>query len=97
MLSIRKGGTFMLNRILVGLAGTEYTTPAIQHAIALASTNDAEVTGVTVIDEQRLTRVGPVPVGGGAYAKDLAEDRMRKAAERSALAGQQFVDACPSE
>lgn len=84
----------MLKRILVGLAGTEYTTSAIRHAIALASTNNAEVTGVTVIDEKRLTLVGPVPVGGGAYAKDLAEDRMRKAAERSGLAEQQFLDAC---
>ena len=63
----------MLKRILVGLGGTEYTVSAINQAVALAMAHDAEVTGVSIIDEGRLTLFGPVPIGGGHYAHELAE------------------------
>ena len=53
----------MLKRILVGLGGTEYTVTAIKQAVALAIAHDAEVTGVSIIDEGRLTYSGPVPIG----------------------------------
>jgi len=38
----------MMKRILVGLAGTTYTPVAIERAVTLANSHDAEVTGVTV-------------------------------------------------
>lgn len=60
-----KGMLVMLKRNLVGLGGTEYTVSAINQAAALAMANDAEVTGVSIIDEGRLTYSGPVPIGGG--------------------------------
>ena len=53
----------MLKRILVGPGGTEYTVTAIKQAVALAIAHDAEVTGVSIIDEGRLTYSGPVPIG----------------------------------
>ena len=84
----------MMKRILVGLGGTEYTKSAIQQAVTLAQTHDAEVTGVSIIDEGRLTYSGPVPIGGGHYAHELANDRMEKAKERSDRAVQEFTDAC---
>lgn len=84
----------MLKRILVGLGGTEYTVSAINQAVTLALTHDAEVTGVSIIDERRLTYSGPVPMGGGQYAHELADDRMEKAKERGAWAVQEFTDAC---
>lgn len=44
----------MIKRILVGLAGTIYTPVAIERAVTLARTHEAEVTGVTVLDARRL-------------------------------------------
>ena len=54
----------MIKRILVGLAGTAFTPVAIQRAVALAKAHGAEVTGVTVLDSQRLRRL-PAPAGIG--------------------------------
>ena len=54
----------MIKRILVGLGGTEFTTVAIRRAVELAQIHQAQLTGVTVIDVERLKRVGPVPLGG---------------------------------
>lgn len=39
----------MIKRILVGLAGTAYTPMAIERAIAIARSQQAELTGVTVV------------------------------------------------
>lgn len=47
----------MIKKILLGLGGTPYTTAAMQRAIELAKRFDAEITGVTVIDLERLTKV----------------------------------------
>jgi len=44
----------MIKRILVGLAGTTYTPVAIQRAVTLAQSHDAELTGVTVLDRGRV-------------------------------------------
>jgi len=84
----------MIKRILVGLGGTEYTVSAINQAVALAMANDAEVTGVSVVDESRLSSVGPVPLGGGHYARELVEDRLAKAKNKVEWAAQEFTDAC---
>jgi nucleotide-binding universal stress UspA family protein len=86
----------MLKRILVGLGGTEYSVAAIDQAVSLALAHQAELTGVSVIDEARLTAVGPVPLGGGEYARELAMDRMAKAAERVEWAIGKFTEACQS-
>ena len=48
----------MIKRILVGLAGTTYTPVAIERAVTLAKSHDAEVTGVTVLDASRVRRLG---------------------------------------
>jgi len=84
----------MLKRILVGLGGTDYTISAIHQALALALAHDADVTGVSIIDEGRLTYSGPVAIGGGHYAHELANDRMEKAKERAEWVVREFTDAC---
>ena len=84
----------MLKRILVGLGGTEYATSAIQQAVALALAHQAEITSVSVIDESRLTAVGPVPIGGTHFARDLAAGRMAKAEERVEWSIGKFTEAC---
>lgn len=83
----------MLKRILVGLGGTEYATAAINQATALALAHDAEVTGVSILDVAQLTAVGPVPLGGGHYARQLAEDRLKKAQDVIERSIEEFTDA----
>ncbi|MHC5003935.1 MAG: universal stress protein [Planctomycetota bacterium] len=84
----------MIKRILVALSGTRYTPIAVQHAVALAKAHDAEVTGVTVTDLQRLASVGPVPVGGMAAASTLAEHRILVTEQRVRETIKDFEAAC---
>lgn len=63
----------MIKRILVGLGGTPFTTVATQTATELGDLHQAQLTGVTVVDTSKLDKVGPVPVGGAAYAKRMRE------------------------
>jgi nucleotide-binding universal stress UspA family protein len=84
----------MIKRILVGLGGTEYATTATNHAVALALAHNAELTGVSVLDEVRLTATGPVPLGGSHYAHQLAEYRLIRGQELLEWSVKQFEEAC---
>jgi nucleotide-binding universal stress UspA family protein len=66
----------MLKRILVALSGTPFTPVAVRRAVELAQRHGASLTGVTVVDIERLSEVGPVPIGGATRAQDLAEHRV---------------------
>jgi nucleotide-binding universal stress UspA family protein len=83
----------MLKRILVGLGGTEYATAAINQAMGLALAHDAEVSGVSILDEAALGAVGPVPLGAGHYARQLAEDLVKKAESIIEQSIDEFVEA----
>lgn len=87
----------MIKRILVGLGGTEYTDVAIQRAIEIAKLHDACITGVTVVDFKRLSKVGPVPLGAGAYAEKLREKRTSITRERIDQAVAEFEKECRRE
>jgi len=84
----------MIKRILVALSGTSCTQSAIAHAVELAKENDAELSGVTVFDPDRLTDVGPVPMGGASAAHELAEHRLDSASKQIEESIGQFEKAC---
>lgn len=84
----------MIKRILVALSGTPCTPSAIAHGIELAKQHNAELTGVTVIDPNRLQDVGPIPIGGAAAAHELGQHRMHLAEENIEDAIAQFEVAC---
>lgn len=84
----------MIRRILVGIGGTPFTEVAIKRAMELALAHRATLTGVTVIDIDRLQNVGPVPLGGAAYAQKMAERRIAVTRERVEEAVQAFTAAC---
>jgi len=84
----------MIKRILVALSGTPFTASAIEHGVELAKHHQAEVSGVTVIDPNRLLDVGPVPLGGAAAAHTLAEHRMHLATEHVEEAIALFKSTC---
>ena len=87
----------MIKRILVALSGTTCTTSAIQHAVELAKEHDAELTGVTIFDPDKLLDVGPVPLGGAAAAHELAEHRMQLASEHIETSISEFETTCKNE
>lgn len=84
----------MIKRILVGLCGTPYSSYVISRAIELAREHDAELTGVTVIDAARLSRIGPVPTGASASARELREFRFEVVQEHVSAATDEFIAAC---
>ena len=83
-----------VKRILVGLGGTDYTPVAIRRAIELAQHHQAEVTGVTIMDESRLRDVGPVPVGSAHAARALREHRLEVSQQSVQEALELFQESC---
>jgi nucleotide-binding universal stress UspA family protein len=83
-----------LRRVTVALGGSEYMAPAMAEACDIAKRNGAELVGLAVMD---LTLVDPVqaaPIGGGAAAAELREQReaMVRAGMRDAIA--EFTKVC---
>ena len=83
----------MVKRILVGLAGTEYTDVAIQRAVELAERHDAELTGVTVVDPAKISG-DAVPIGGGSTATELRQRKQEVTQQRINDATSSFIDHC---
>ena len=84
----------MTKRILVALSGTPMTESAVQHALELAKTHDAEITGVTDIDLAKVASVGPIPMGAGAAATELVEHRLQLTEQHVTESIEQFETAC---
>jgi nucleotide-binding universal stress UspA family protein len=84
----------MIKRILVGLCGTPYAPFVISRAVELAQLHGADLTGVTVVDVGRLSRIGPVPLVASASARELRQFRLEVAQEHVNEATDQFVSAC---
>ncbi|MBW2514500.1 MAG: universal stress protein [Deltaproteobacteria bacterium] len=66
----------MIKRILLGIGGTSFTKVAIKSALELAMRHGARLTAVTVVNPDRICKLGPVPAGAGFYAKRLCENRL---------------------
>jgi hypothetical protein len=83
-----------IKRTLVGLGGTEYTPVTIRRASELAQHHQAEIGGVTVMDESRLRDVGPVPVGGAHAACAAREHRLEVSRQSVPAARELPQDGC---
>jgi nucleotide-binding universal stress UspA family protein len=71
----------MLKRILIPLEEYDYSKAAINYGIHLASCNECELVGISIIDIPSIEKsIGPVPVGGTFYAQK--EEDLRKAEEK---------------
>ena len=84
----------MIKRILVGLGGTAYTPFAIARSIELAQQHGAELTGVTVVDVDRLSCIGPVPLVALANSWELRKFRLQVAQEHVEEATDRLVSSC---
>ena len=84
----------MIKRVLLGIGGTPFTKVAIKRAVELCRLHEAQLTAVTVLDQQRLGRLGPVPAGAGAAAVELREHRIAVTRERIEEAVESLKSAC---
>ncbi len=84
----------MIKRILVGLGSLDYARSATAKAIELAKSHEAELTGVTLFDVDRLDSAGPVPIGAGQLAKELRESRLDDTSAIIRAAEVQFLAEC---
>jgi nucleotide-binding universal stress UspA family protein len=87
----------MIKRILIGLGGTPYTTVAIERAVKLAKQHDAEITGVTVANFERLAKVGLAPKGVLPATREAAAQRVRVTREAIENAIGMFETSCAAE
>lgn len=87
----------MIRRILVGLAGTPYTDVAIRQGIQLAKAHQAELTGVTAVDMERLKHVGAAAIGAEEAAIELRRHRLAVTAAQVELVVAAFEQACAAE
>lgn len=85
----------MIKRVLLGIGGTPFTSVAIQRAVELCRLHEAQLTAVTVVDEQRLgSCVGFAPASAGAAAVELHEHRLAVTRERIEEAVESLKVAC---
>jgi len=84
----------MIKRILVGLGSLDYARSATAKAIELAKSHEAELTGVTLFDVDRLDSTGPVPIGAGQLAKELRDSRLDDASAIIRAAEVHFLAEC---
>lgn len=75
----------MIKRILVALDPDADTPVATRYAAAMAQRFDAEVSGLAVIDTQKIaTAVGPGGAVGAMYYANLSKERMTEEARETA-------------
>ena len=84
----------MIKRILVGLGSIDYSRSATAKALEVAQAHDAELTGVTLFDIERLDDTGPIPIGSAQLAKELKESRLDDAGAIIEAAEVHFAAEC---
>lgn len=66
----------MVKRILLGIGGTPFTPVAIKRAVELAQRHAACLKAVTVVNPDKICKLGPVPPGAGFFARKMCENRL---------------------
>lgn len=84
----------MVKRILVGVAGTPALPAKIAVSVGLAQEHKAEISAVSVVDVDRLSSLGPVPIGAAKYAQDLREQRIARSHKLDEMAIGKLEAAC---
>jgi nucleotide-binding universal stress UspA family protein len=88
----------MIKRILVPLDPSPFSKAALDWACFMAKRQGAELFGLVILDFPGIKKsIGPVPLGGAFYAKQLQETRVEEARKRidSLLSG--FIKKCQSQ
>lgn len=84
----------MIKRVVVGVAGTPALQAKIEYTVDLARRHNAEISVLSVVDLDRLSLVGPVPIGAGKYAQDMRKGRIERSHRLDENAIAKFESAC---
>lgn len=84
----------MIKRLLVGVAGTPALPAKIRCTVDLAKLHGAEISILSVVDVERLSSLGPVPLGAGKYAQDMRKGRIARSHSLDETAIATFEAAC---
>ena len=84
----------MIRRILVGVAGTPATEAKIACTVDLAVRHGATISALSVVDVDRLSKIGPVPLGGAHYARQMRDERVAGIKQTADNALERFHEAC---
>lgn len=85
----------MIRRILVPLDSSVYSNKSTEFACRIAKIYDADVIGLVIIDIPGIERsIGPFPMGGSYYAKQLTEAKIKKADEKVRNILEEFKSIC---
>jgi nucleotide-binding universal stress UspA family protein len=85
----------MIKRILIPLDVSSYTDTALQIGTMIARMNNAEITGMVVLDLPGIEKsVGPVPAGGLYFAERLEKSKEKEAREHTARLLDKFRKVC---
>jgi len=87
----------MFRYALVSLKPAPEQQYLVEFAVSLAARHGMELTGVSVIDEYRLTAPEPVPLGGGAFKTELNLQRLEDARKTAGEATAALVAAAEAQ
>ena len=73
----------MLKRILVGVTGTPALEAKVTYTVDLAWRHGAAVELVDIVDVDRLSEVGSVPIGAGHFYDRMVKRRVQESHEAS--------------
>ncbi len=84
----------MLKRILVALDPSPESNHAQDQAIHLASSHNASILGLAVVDEPGITRPEPVPPGAAEFHKQKVHSLLQRGEERAHELLKHFQSRC---
>ena len=88
----------MLRRILIPFDPSPYAAAALEYGCFLAKRQNAEVTGVVVLDIPGIEKsIGPTPLGGIYYASKLEKAKEKRAHEHIQSLLGKFRETCQRE
>jgi monovalent cation/proton antiporter MnhG/PhaG subunit len=73
-----------VNRVILGIAAGDGFEEALETSLQLAKAYQLPVTALAIVDTKQLHQIGPVPVGGNFYARQLRNDLTAKARRKVA-------------
>ncbi len=87
----------MIKRILIPLDPSPYTESALEIGTTMAQFNNAQVTGLVILDIPGIEKsIGPVPLGGLYYAEKIEKTKQEMAEKRIHELLTRFREKCES-
>ena len=88
----------MIKRILIPLDPSPFTESALKIGTTMAKINQAELTGLVILDIPGIEKsIGPVPLGGLHYAEKIEKAKQKEAADRIQQLQEKFKNICENE